>query len=204
MNIFQRLSSIVSLFALVFISVQCGPKVTANKLNDVDLSKYKTYAFLPNPDTIRYRNIDGSLVEEKVMDEINQDMQARGYTIDKDNPDLLIKTNAMFEQEEELVSDPVAYTNYGYYTPGFTPGYTSPYYYSGYNTVGNVTGGYGVEEVQYTEGTIVIDLIDAETDEIVWRGWAEEAIEPENFVTEVREYVDEVFDEYPVENASSM
>ncbi|MFP4092192.1 MAG: DUF4136 domain-containing protein [Cyclobacteriaceae bacterium] len=43
-------------------------------------------------------------------------------------------------------------------------------------------------------------MIDAETNEIVWRGWAEESISPDNFEDEVEDYVDDIFDEYPLDD----
>ncbi len=178
--------------------MQCSPSVTTNKLSSKDLSKYKTYAYLPNSDTVQYRSYDEEMVEQIVMQEINSELQEVGYNVDQDNPDLLIKTHVMFEQEENTVTDPI-YTDYSYYYPGYSVGYSSPYYYNNYTAVPNVVG-YDVDEITYTEGTIAIDVIDAKTNEIIWRGWAEDPIVPDNFAQEVKQYVDQVFEEYPIED----
>ena len=50
----------------------------------------------------------------------------------------------------------------------------------------------------YPPGTILIDVIDASTRELIWRGWAEAVIEDYNadFHTVVN-YVDDIIDKYP-------
>ena len=189
---------LISAAWLIVIGVQCSPSVTTHKLSEQDLSRYKTYAYLPNSDTVKYADCEGEVVEQIVMQELNREMQKIGYRVDKEQPDLLIKTHVMFEQEQQQTTNPV-YANYPYYYSGYSVGYTSPYYYSGYANVPRVVGN-NVDEITYTEGTIAIDVIDAKTNEIIWRGWAEDPIDPDDFATEVQTYVDEVFDEYPVED----
>ena len=197
----RNIITVLSVSVAVFLGVQCSPNVTTTKMSSKDLSNYKTYAYLPTSDTVNYRDLQEDMVEEVVMNEINSEMQEIGYSVNKDQPDLLIKTHVMFEQEESTVTDPV-YTDYPYYYPGYSVGYASPYYYTGYNTIPRIAG-YDVDEITYTEGTIAIDVIDAKTNEIIWRGWAENPISPDNFASEVKGYVDEVFEEYPVEDGEA-
>ncbi len=89
------------------------------------------------------------------------------------------------------------YTNYSYYRPGF---YVGPYYrnyiYNNYFTVPRIAGN-GIQQVPYKEGTIVIDLIDRRTNEIVWRGRAEDVVDPNNLDEELRLYVNAIFEKFP-------
>jgi hypothetical protein len=89
------------------------------------------------------------------------------------------------------------YTNYSYYRPGF---YVGPYYrnyaYNNYFTIPRIAGT-NVEQIPYKEGTIVIDLIDRRTNEIVWRGSAEDVVTPNNLDEEVRAYIAEIFEQFP-------
>ncbi len=183
------LSLVASLFA-------CGPMVYTSKSPNADLADYQSFAYLPNADSADYKYLDDMLVQQKTMDEIRDQMMMRGYAIDKKDPALLIKTHIMFETEDYTVTDPV-YTSYDYYTPGFYAGYAYPYYYDAWTTVPRVVG-YDVDEVVYTEGTIAVDVIDSETKEILWRGWADERIAPEVFEDDIKDYIQEIFDEYPV------
>ena len=50
----------------------------------------------------------------------------------------------------------------------------------------------------FAPGTILIDVIDASTRELIWRGWAEEVIEDFNAdYKTVANYVDDIVDKYP-------
>ena len=88
-------------------------------------------------------------------------MQARGYELDNINPDLLVNLKTMYREEEEIVNTGCPAT-YPYYSTGFyTPTTVAPYYYTGYAGIPQVTGT-GIREVEYTEGTFVVDVIEAE------------------------------------------
>lgn len=174
----------------------CGPKVDTNKRTAKSLSSFDSYAFLPNQDTIQTSRFDNEQVNEIVIDEIRQNMQELNYRLDRNEPDLLVYYHLMLDEEMAVNANPV-YTNYSYYRPGF---YVGPYYrnyaYSNYFTVPRIAGS-AVQQIPYKEGTIVIDLINRRTNEIVWRGRAEDVITPGNLDEEVRTYVDAIFDRLP-------
>lgn len=199
MNIRKTYMPFFSIITLLFLFTQCGPTVQTSKTASVNLDKFETYAYLPTSDTVDYDQLTDEIVQEKTMTAINSQMQEIGYTIDKDNPDLLVKTHVMMDTDIETYADPV-YSTYNYYYPGFRAGFTSPYYYTGYNAVPEVVG-YEIDAVPYTEGTMVVDIINTKTNEIVWRGWAEEeTITTENFEDDLKNYIDKIFEEFPVES----
>ncbi|WP_029034619.1 DUF4136 domain-containing protein [Salinimicrobium terrae] len=174
----------------------CGPKVDADKMTAKSLNSFNSYAFLPNQDTIQTSRFDNVQVNEIVIDEINENMQELNYRLDRNEPDLLVYYHLMLDEEMAVNASPV-YTNYSYYRPGF---YVGPYYrnyaYSNYFTVPRIVGT-GIQQVNYKEGTIVIDLINRRTNEIVWRGRAEDLVAPGNLDEEIRSYVDAIFDKLP-------
>ncbi|WP_017730536.1 DUF4136 domain-containing protein [Nafulsella turpanensis] len=172
----------------------CSPVVYTDTAPEADFGAYETYAFLPSGED----EGDGTIYTEKIINEVQQEMEARGYELDPENPDLLVNVNTMYEEEEELQRVPVA-TTYPYYTDGFyTPATLEPYYYTGFATIPEITG-YGIREIEYTEGTFVVDIIEAADREIVWRGWSETPIDPEYIDNSIRDYIDNIFEEYPVE-----
>jgi hypothetical protein len=172
----------------------CSPTVYTDAAPDADFSAYGTYAYLPSGEN----NESQTVYTQKIINEVDQEMAARGYELDNESPDLLVNVKTMYEEEEDLQRVPVANT-YDYYTPGFyTPTTLSPYYYTGYATVPRVTGT-GIREIDYTEGTFVVDVIDASENQIVWRGWSETPVDPENLDNSIREYIDNIYGEYPVE-----
>ncbi len=85
---------------------------------------------------------------------------------------------------------------FGFY-PGFGVGYTTARGV-GYPAAGAVSGlGFG---------TVVVDVTDARTDELVWRGWAEGALQEAPGTNQLTAYIDEVvtkiMKDFPPPNAS--
>lgn len=188
---FFSLSLVISLFL-----VGCGPKVDTNKRTAQDLSNFSSYAFLPNQDTIQTSQYNNARVNEVVIDEINKNMQDLNYRLDRNQPDLLVYYHLMMDEEMAVSANPV-YTNYSYYRPNY---YVGPYYrnyaYNNYFTVPRIAGT-NVQQVPYKEGTIVIDVINRRTNEIVWRGRANDVISPGDLDQELRTYVNAIFAEFP-------
>lgn len=183
-------------FLMGLFLVACGPKVDTQKQAQVDLSNYRSFAFLPNQDTIRNSDYDNAYVNEVVIDEVRQNMRERDFRLERNQPDLLVYYHLMFDEEMAVNASPV-YTNYSYYRPGY---YVGPYYrnvaYDNYFTVPRLAGS-NIQQVPYREGTIVVDLIDRRTNEIIWRGRAEDVVDPANLEQELRSNVDAIFSEFP-------
>ncbi len=181
---------------LSILMMSCGPRVKTNKTTARDLDSFSSYAFLPNQDTIRTTSYDNTYVNEIVISEIRENMQQLDYRLDQNQPDLLVYYHLMLDEEIAVNANPV-YTNYSYYRPGY---YVGPYYrnylYNNYFTIPRIIGT-RVEQIPYREGTLVIDIIDRRTNEILWRGASEDVITPNNLEEELREYVNAIFEEFP-------
>lgn len=189
--------NIIFLLSVTFLlTTACSPRVKTDEATNVDFSAFDTYAYLPGGDSSQYHTVP----EEKVIREVSQEMEARGYEIDNQNPDLLVLVKTMFEEEETLQREPL-YTSYDYYAPGFyTAGATSPVYYQNYTSIPAITPyGAAIREIEYTEGTFVVDIIDASDNQIIWRGWSETPVDRGNLDESIRAYIDNIFEEYPVE-----
>ncbi len=181
---------------LSFLLVSCGSSGPTIKDDMRKLQSYDSYAFLPNKDTIISRDYDNSAIQETIIETINANMNEEGYVLDKLQPDVLIHVHTMFDEKVAVNANPV-YTNYPYYRPGF---YVGPYYedyiYDNYFTVQRIDGP-RVNQVPYMERTIVIDFIDRRTNQILWRGTTDEEIKTRRLEREVREYVDDIFTDFP-------
>lgn len=187
----------VLFFNLLLLSLAgCSPAVYTDKAADANFGTYETYAILPSGQNTG----DNTIYTEKIINEVDQEMRARGYVLDTQNPDLLVNVKTMYEEEQELVTTGYYPATYDYYTTGFyEPTTLEPYYYTGYTGIPEVTGP-DIRSVEYTEGTFVVDVIEAKGEnEIIWRGWSETPVDPENLDQSIRDYVDNIFDEYPVE-----
>lgn len=190
------------LLTLVLLAVlSCGPRVETARPTAVDLGKYDTFAFLPNSNAdIPNESYNNEDVNRLVVETVNQNMREAGYTLDRDNPDLLVLISTSTEIERERTTNPV-YATYPY-TAGvgaIGPAYGN-YYYRGFNTFGGGVVGYDTDTYAYEEGTVVINLVDRETKETVWKGMTSDALYDQPNTQAMRELVNEIFEEYPLNN----
>lgn len=163
---------------------------------NVDFTDFETYAILPANDTMGFSVYKSDIIHEKTVANIREEMSERGYSLETEDPDLLVLPHYMFEEQSELYYDPI-YPPYTYWYPGWvvTPWY--PYYYMGYQAVPSIDGT-GYRQIEYTEGTIVIDVINQETNKLLWRGWSEDRVDPRRFTDDISMYVENIFETYPV------
>jgi hypothetical protein len=126
---------------------------------DEDMTKYGTFDWLPVPPrvsgdlrTARERNL---LLEKRIKRAVNAQLEARGFVQDTLQPSFRIAYHAGSEER-------VSVTDWGYrYGPG-------PWGYYGRD----------FDVRQYTRGTLILDFIDASTNELFWRGEASKTINP--------------------------
>jgi hypothetical protein len=177
---------------VAFLVISCSPRVMISQKADVDFKNYKTFAWLPNGASIKD---DESVLHRSLVNTINQQMKELGYSLDRQNPDLLVLMRTMFDQETTVDADPL-YKSYNYYFPDmYVHSIYDRYYYYHYRTVARVIG-YDVYEVLNTKGTLVIDLIDKNTNRIVWRGAAKGYTTPNNRREEMKNFVRKIYAQF--------
>lgn len=194
---------IITLFVVSVLFVACGSRVRTERPVNKDLSQYETFAYLPNANVdVEGRGYGEENVNRMIVEAINRNMREAGYTLDRDNPDLLVLVRVNTHLERERTTEPV-YTYYPYSgaVGAINPVY-DPYYYTGFRgwMGGGGIIGYTTDTSVYEEGTVIIDVVDRETRQTVWTGTLSEDIFGERTTEAVTEMVDEVFEEYPLNN----
>ena len=185
-------------FILFASFTACGPAVSTTKQEGVDLSKFHTFAYLPNTGIeAPKKNETDEDVNELVIKTINANLQDAGYTINRNNPDLLVLVSTKIDFESETIPD-ATYASYPY-TAGNTAvsTYYGDYYYSDFANFGDITG-YNTDSYSYKEGTVVVDIINRKTKESVWKGASSESLYDENQADAIANLVNEIFKKYPL------
>ena len=191
---------IASLFLLLAVLSGCSPRVTTARPTSADLSKYTTFAYLPNADVEMRNDVDPEEVNQRIIETVNTQMQQEGYQIDRANPDLLVLISVKRDRETETETQAV-YATYPYGTSGVSnvSPYYNNYYYNDFYNYGSVVG-YDTDTYNYTEGTLIISLVDRESRNTVWKGMTSEAVYSGSTTDEIVQLVDDIFDAYPIEN----
>jgi hypothetical protein len=127
--------------------------VSSHVERDVVFSEYVTYDWGP-PDQypVGDPRLDSNpFFQDHVMGAIEKQLDRKGYERAlTGDPDLLIHYHASVNQKLDVYTSD---TEHGYYYP-----YTQP------------------QVVEYDQGTLVVDLVDARTNKVIWRGWAQDVM----------------------------
>ncbi len=178
---------LVLLAALLAAACASGPNIKADYDHSIDFSQYKTFNFF-NPMGIENPNYS-SIMGQVFRDAITREMEQRGYTL-ADNPDLMMNVSASLQDKTQVTTynDPM----YGGYY-GYRAGFYDPWYGYGYGTQTHVS--------QYTEGTVNIDMVDANAKRMIWEGVAVGRVKEGQSNEEVRAAINagvaEMFSQYP-------
>ena len=179
----------------------CGPRVTTYQPTKADLSKYQTFAYLPNAKVDMAAGEENSeRVGSEIVRAVNRQMKRVGYDVNRENPDLLVMIDVIKQQRTETETQPVyGYATYPYATYGVNrvSPYYGNYYYSGYYNYNRVVG-YDTETYQYTDGEVIISLIDRNTGDTVWQGVGTKDIYSGNPTSKIADMVDDIFEEFKV------
>jgi len=165
-----RVRIALTLTVLLFLAVSpAAAKVYVDFDQDYDFDSVETYSWAETPDDEGIER--GSLFESRLREMIESRFQTAGLRPVESDPDVYVTYHTNTKEEMSLDT-----TTYGYsYGPGM---YWDPYWY-GYWGGGVGVGGTTTTVRSYTRGTLIIDIWDANENQLVWRGSAEGVL-PEN------------------------
>ncbi len=143
--------------ALLLAACATGPRVTTDADPGADFSRYRSFAFY-EPLALETRGYT-TLLSARLKDEARRQMESRGYAYDEAAPDLRVNINAFVEEKADVVSVP-------------TTGYATYYSYRANAFVTVPVWRERAQLMEYTEGTVNVDLVDARAKQLVWEGVA--------------------------------
>ncbi|MDI3320702.1 DUF4136 domain-containing protein [Pinibacter soli] len=180
------------LFTLIasVIICSCSSKqaiqFSQEKMQNVDFKKYNTYAFLPTTDTQYAKLVNRTVLVPLMVTEVKDQLDAKGMKLDTLHPDCLFTYELVMKYDYQVSQDKVvdyspqtltradmpSYNSYsglsgGSYVRANTDPFSNVYYYSSDNRPVTYHGKMQIDTLR--EGSLVIDMIDAKSKEIVWR-----------------------------------
>lgn len=170
---------------LIFLATSCvSVRVSSDYDKKVDFNQFKTFAFYKKGiDKVDISDLD----KRRILRAIESELTAKGFT-KSESPDLLVN---IFTKSREKIN---VYDNnyYGWY----------PWYYGGFGPYGIGFGPSAYNQVtKSTEGTLFIDLIDANKKELAWQGIGTGALTSSKDVIKkeerIKEFVNQIMAKYP-------
>lgn len=177
----------------VFASlVACSTiNVTTDYALEQNFDGYSSYQWHPDgiKKTASLDVMGGDIFDTRVRRLIEQTIAEKGI-VKSDSPSFYVNYSVVTEDRVSINT----YNTYGGYGPGW--GY---YGYGGY-------GGWGAGSTQtsvsyYTQGQIVVDIVDAASNKLVWRSTADSRVEknstPEQKEQDLRKSFAKMFEHFP-------
>ncbi len=181
---------------VILVAAACSPYNYYNtQSRKADFSQYRTYAWLPGVDSASKSYYNNAIAEENIIETANRELEARGLTHSKENPDLLFRYRAIVNNTSRAVYAPM-------WGPGWGMGWGwNPWMWHrpwGMGMMGWGGGG-AVGTERYRAGHIILEAIDRQTDKVVWQGRGTgEVRNPERAVNQLPQVVTNIMKQYPV------
>ncbi len=129
----------------------------------LDFTRYETYAWLTEeePESGDYR-IDNDLIRKRVRRAVDTQLQVAGFRlVSVEEASFLVGYRVALQDRTQISSSGGSVT-YGSWGRG---------------RYGGVGYGGGVDSYDYTQGVLILDVMDPQSKELVWRGTAEQRVD---------------------------
>jgi hypothetical protein len=173
MNILSKIFAGLTIFMLA----ACSSSYVVNSDYDrgVNFRNYTTYRIVNDSEGKGDPILNSSLNQKRINQAMNAEMQARGYTASQNDADLIIRYQTDLRDRQ--------------YSQNINPGFGYWGWWGGNNT----------QVRTYEQARLIINLIDAKTNQLVWQGWATgEAKKPaKDQDAAIRDQVYRIMQQYP-------
>ena len=179
---------LLTILFLGLVTLNSSAQVTIDQDKNVNFGQYHTFNWA-NADVRTGANpvYHSDLILRNIQENLGTELNVRGLS-ESDQPDLKIIVHTYTENKTQRVMN----GGYGYPSYGFGWGrrFYSPFMYS---------YGSGYQNYHYTEGTMVVDMVDTHTNHLVWRGIAQGALNgPRGLEREIAKGIHKMMKRYPV------
>ena len=171
----MRIVKILALFVTTATaSIAFAQDVKTDHNHTVNFSRYKTFMWIKEP------NPTNPLMKQRIMDAVNLQLGERGLRLVASGADLGVSANTATREKHTLTS----------FYDGFSGGWGWRRRWGG--PVTTVVDTYQV-------GTLVVDLFDTSSKQVVWWAYASDTVsdKPEKNVKHLNEAVEKMFKDFP-------
>ncbi len=156
--------------------VACSNQITVRTDSDrsINIAEFKTFAWL-NKEGIEERNNPlyyNELNDKRIHEAVISQLTAKGYQQVESNPMLKVHYHIIIDDKTQVRNDTY-----------------SPYWIKTERDI-----------YSYKEGTLIVDLMDAKNESLLWRGWAISALSDQDQLSDemIREAVAKICSKLPL------
>lgn len=155
----MKTSLIFSFFLAAALTGCTTSKLAYDFDRDVDFGNYGSFDWYDeqSPESSDHQ-LGKTFIEKRFRRALKDELTSIGYRHDTDSPDLLVYFHTRVKDKEEVSCMFFDHDYFGHHGRGRYSHSSFPFRHS--------CTTYG-----YSEATLIIDFIDAKTNELLWRGW---------------------------------
>ena len=179
---------IASLITLTVLASCSTYQYHTTKIQSTDFSQYHTYGWLQPVDSLSKSYFNNDIANANILETANRELEARGLTYTKENPDLLFRYIAIVNNKSRPLYSSYPYSPWGYNPWMWGPGWGYGY---GWNRP--------VGEERYRAGHIIIEARDRKSNTVVWQARGSGQVQtPEEAINNLPEIVGGVMAQFPL------
>ncbi|MEM1338772.1 MAG: DUF4136 domain-containing protein [Bacteroidota bacterium] len=190
-------STKIQLILVVVVLVGCASNIKTKKTIAGNFNEFQTFAYLPNTtfDINAFNSDADNSVEAALVASMNNEMIKKGYSINNEDPDLLLllRTNRELNSNENTKSKYEQASSGG--STGSSPNYSSTGTSGGKRYLSNDES--TTNNIPYKRGSLAVEMYDTKTKELVWVGVAENVKTHISDQTLMERMLKEIFKKFP-------
>ena len=194
---------LIGLAVAMLLTVPAAAQKVSHDVTGADFTGMKTFAFKDSrvtDSTADKSSYDNPLITEQTHAAIAAQLETRGLRQVDRNPDVYVSTRRVVKTEFTVTGSPYWNGNpYWWGGMGYAFGWNYDPYYTGWGP--SRGAGWYTTIDDRTIGTLVVDVENARTGELLWRGLAERRVHehasPEHHSKRVNKEVDKMFEKFP-------
>lgn len=171
----------ISFWFIALLLASCSPEIQVQTDfdPDYDLWTYKTFDWGQKNNIEEGKNPFhyNELNDKRIKSAVQSQLASRGYRLTEVNPDLILHYHIIVKDKSVLATEPHGYTYSSYWMRMETHIYA------------------------YREGTLILDLMDSKTNNLIWRGWAVSPLDSSYKPAEIEKLINtavaKVFKKFP-------
>ena len=182
------MKNFLTLGLLFFVTMSYSQKVTGDYEKSTDFSTYKTYMFVGWQDDSD--QVMNDFDRKRLRESIKSEMDARQFEFVESGGDMAVSLYVVVDEKTSTT----AYTNY-YGGAGYGRGRR------GYGGWGHGSATTSYSENDYLQGTLVLDMYDTASKDLIWQGVATGTIteKPEKREKKIPKAVTKLMKKFPVD-----
>lgn len=183
----RNLIMLLTIMSILFCSNVQSQSVTSDYDTHLDFKKFKSYAWLAPGDSVLNRYRHDKLYGGAIMYAANQELNARGLTMDTVNPDAIFIFYTTVEEITKYSQSATLSIGVGVAGPGYYVGGSAP-----------VAGGQ-ITATTVQDGNLKFVMYDTHTKKMVWSGMVSKEFKLTDDVEKiVMDYTARIFKKFPV------